>query len=185
MHVAGGVRRADVEQLDADAVEVELEPVVDQRRRRRQLDAGEVPVGERAGECGHGGIGAVARRRAAPASSAGSRAELLGAQAVADDLGVGEELVAPAVVAVVVRVDDAPRRARPDARVVLDHLARVRQVPERVDDQAAAAVDEAGVARAEPAILLQAGVDVGASSTSSMAEPVPPALLRWQRLRRS
>ena len=40
--------------------------------------------------------------------------EPLGAQAVADDLGaeLGEELVAPAVVAVVVGVDQAPGRAR-------------------------------------------------------------------------
>src|SRR5262249_5290024 len=87
--------------------------------------------------------------------------ELRRAQAVADDLRAREELVAPAVIAVVVRVDDPARGPRPDPRVGRGQIARVRQVPEGVDDEPAAAVDETGVARAEPAILLQAGVHRG------------------------
>src|SRR6185369_8258579 len=82
------------------------------------------------------------------------------AAAVADDLGVPEELVPPAVVAVVMRVHHPCRRPVPDPGVGLDQAPRVRQVPERVDDQPAPAVDEAGVARAEAAIGLEAGVDV-------------------------
>ena len=79
---------------------------------------------------------------------------------MADDLGAAKQLIAPAVVAVVVRVDDAIGRTLPDTRVLLDELARVRQIPERVDDQAAGAIDQAGVAGTQSTIFLQAGINV-------------------------
>ena len=138
--VARGVGRSDPEQLDPRAVQVELEPVVDQRRRRSQLDAGEVPIGEQAGHVGHGGIGAVGGAAQRLHHLWALAHELLGAQTVPDDLGIGEELVAPAVVAVAMRVDDTLRRALPDSGVLRDHVARVRQVPEGVDHHTAAVV---------------------------------------------
>ena len=58
--------------------------------------------------------------------------------------------------------DDAAGGALPHAPVGLDQAAGVRQVPEGVDHQAPGAVDEAGVARAEAAVGLEAGVDVAA-----------------------
>jgi hypothetical protein len=87
-------------------------------------------------------------------------AEAGGAQAVADDLGAGEELIAPAVVAVVVRVDHPARRPFPDPRVLLHQGAGLRQVPEGVDDHAAAAIDQPRVAPAQAAVRLQAGIHV-------------------------
>src|SRR5262249_46164968 len=50
--VTRGVRGPDPEEVHRDAVELELEPLVDQGRRRGQLDALEVPVGELRGEIG-------------------------------------------------------------------------------------------------------------------------------------
>ena len=65
-----------------------------------------------------------------------------------DDLGLREELIAPAVVAVVVRIDQSLGGFTPDARVVFDQLACVRQIPEGVYHQPAAAIDKAGIAPA-------------------------------------
>jgi hypothetical protein len=48
-----------------------------------------------------------------------------GHRPVRDALGALEELIAPDVVAVLVRVDDAPRHGRPDPAEQLDHPARV------------------------------------------------------------
>ena len=72
-----------------------------------------------------------------------------------DDLGTLEELVAPDVVAVLVRVDHAPRHARPDLAEQLDHPAPVGQVRLRVDDHAAAQIDEPRVRVAHAVLLVQ------------------------------
>src|SRR5207244_7915116 len=66
----------------------------------------------------------------------------------------------PAVVAVRVRVDDLPRRFLPHARVAGDQLARVGEIPEGIDHEPSGSVHESGVAAAEAAIFLKAGVDV-------------------------
>src|SRR5262249_39642160 len=83
-----------------------------------------------------------------------------GAQPMADDLGAAEQLVAPAMVAVVMSVDHAAGRGRPHPGVQIDQLAGVRQVPEGGDDPPSCTIDEAGVAGSQPAIFLQAGVDI-------------------------
>ncbi len=159
--VSGRVRRTDPDEMRREPVEVELQPLVDQRRGRRQLDLREIPVGELRRDVGDRRLAAsrgVAQRLQHARVLLG---EILRAQAVADDLGAGKELVAPAVVAVVVRVDDPARRARPHAPVRRDQIARVRQVPEGVDDEAAVAVQQTGVAGSETTILLHAGVHRG------------------------
>jgi hypothetical protein len=43
-HVTDRVRRPDVAQLDAESVEIEVEAIVEDRRRRCQFDAAEVPL---------------------------------------------------------------------------------------------------------------------------------------------
>ena len=63
------------------------------------------------------------------------------------------------------------RGPSPDARVGLDHLPRVGQVPEGVDDEPAGAVHEAGVAGAEAAVGLEAGVDVAGDLTELHVPP--------------
>src|SRR5205809_319381 len=104
--------------------------------------------------------------RAIPQSEfAGLRAEFV-------RVGLGnQELVPPAVVAVVVRVHHPARGPSPDARVGLDHLPRVGQVPEGVDDEAAGPVHEPRVAGPEAALLLEAGVDVARDLTQLHAVP--------------
>src|SRR4029077_13420670 len=124
-----------------------------------ELDAAEVPVGELGGEVGR-------RRIAAPGRAADRlhhlralEPELLGAEPMADDLGLREELVAPAMVAVAMRVHDTTRRLATDARVGRDQVTRMWQIPEGVDDETAAGGDEAGVAAPETAVFLEARVD--------------------------
>ena len=87
-------------------------------------------------------------------------AEGLDTEPAGDDLRRGEELVAPAVIPVLVRVHHPASRLGPDLLVVADHLSRVRQVPEGVDHHAPGTVHQSGVAVAESPVLLQAGVDV-------------------------
>ena len=147
--VAVGVGRADVDELDRRAVQIDLEAVVEEDGRRRELDSGEVPRLQCALEPGEARLARDVHALDGLEDGRVLLGERFGAAAVADELGLGEELIAPAVVAVVVGVDDASRRRVPDPRVAFDHLAGVRQVPEGVDDEAAAAVDEAGVAAAE------------------------------------
>src|SRR5262249_16227285 len=83
-----------------------------------------------------------------------------GAGAMTDDLGLREELVPPAVVAVVMGVDDPPGGPLPHAPVLLDQAAGVGEVPEGVHHEPPAAVHQAGVAGAQAAVGLQAGVHV-------------------------
>src|SRR5215470_2962895 len=82
------------------------------------------------------------------------------AQAMPDDLGSRKQLIAVAMVAVVMRIEDAARRFAPDARIVFDQLAGAPQIPERVNDKAAATVDKTRIAPTQPAVRLQTGVNV-------------------------
>ncbi len=109
--VADGVRRTDVDELDRKVRERQVETIFEQSGRRRQHDVGEVVLAQGGGKL---------RQRRVVAGSVADRLHQLGAllgegfgaQAMADDLGALEELVAPAVIAVVVRVDDATAPAR-------------------------------------------------------------------------
>src|SRR5262249_55800823 len=91
-----------------------------------------------------------------------------------DDLGAGEELVAPAMIAVVMRVDDPSRRRLQYGCVFGDQRTRVRQVPEGVDHEPAAAVDEPRVTGAEAAIRLEADVHVGCDPPELHTDSLPP-----------
>src|SRR5215470_4615111 len=82
------------------------------------------------------------------------------AQTMPDDLGLRKQLIAIAMVAVVMRVEDAARRFAPDARIVFDQLARASQIPERVNDEATATVDKTRIAPTQTAVWLQTGVNV-------------------------
>ena len=79
----------------------------------------------------------------------------LGHRAVGDDLRALEELIAPDVVRVFVRVDDALRHGGPHLAEHLDHLPRMGQVRLRVDHHAPAQVDEAGVGVTHAVLLDQ------------------------------
>src|SRR5207247_4932422 len=108
---------------------------VDERLWWTELDAGEVPVGEAAREGRERGVAAAAGVPQRLHELRPLLAELGGAEPVADDLGVGEKLVPPAVVAVPVRVDHASRRRLPHTRVRIAHLAGAGQTPEPVHDE--------------------------------------------------
>ena len=79
----------------------------------------------------------------------------LGHRPVGDDLRALEELIAPDVVPVFVRVDDAFRHGGPHLAEQLDHLPRMGQVRLRVDHNTPAPVDEAGVGVAHAVLLVQ------------------------------
>ena len=111
--IAGRVRRTDVEQFDRGAVEVQRRVAVDQGGRRRQLDSFEVESTQAVHEARERPELIV--RRVAERHEQGGRGltrEVLGAEAMTDDLRtrVGEELVAPAMITVVVSVHDSSRR---------------------------------------------------------------------------
>ena len=135
--VARGVRRPDLDHLDLAPAHVELEGALEGARRRAQLDALEVERLEQRGERAEArrparpraASGARARARdrrcrprgAASARARGSSPAMSSAHALrADHLGAGEQLVAPAVVAVGVGVDrsggSAPARSRAHLR---------------------------------------------------------------------
>ena len=94
-----------------------------------------------------------------------------------DDLGAGDEFVAVGVIAVGVRVHQPVDVGGGRVGVLhrVEHLAGVRQVEQRVDEQRlAAADDQPGVAPAPAAIGLQPGVGV-------VAEVVEAAFVREAR----
>jgi hypothetical protein len=78
----------------------------------------------------------------------------LGHRAMGDDFRAFEELIAPNVVGVFMRVDDTLRHGRPDLAEHLDHLAGVCQVRLGVDHHAAAHIDESGIGVANPVLLV-------------------------------
>jgi hypothetical protein len=158
--VGDGVRRPDIDQVDLEPVQVERHPLIDQRGRWREPDVVEVVVGQGCDEA----LGARNRdlavdhrlqhRRGSFAPHAFLHA------AMTDDLRPGELLVAPAMIAVVVRVDDAGRRGPENVFVEPLHATSPRQVPEGVDHHGTAAGHQAGVTPAQSAIRLQAGIDI-------------------------
>ena len=130
-----------------------VEAAVERARRRRQRDAVEREVAEEAAEQ----LADVAGRRVeAGEHRRGDLAHLLGARRRGDDLGAGDELVAVAVVAVGVGVDDGVdgrRRGAPGERV--EHLLGQLQVEQRVDEQRGpVADDQPGVAPAPRPVAL-------------------------------
>ena len=154
--VALGVRRADLDQLDLPPADLQPEPAVERAGRRRQLDAVEVELAEEAAEqvtdlAGRVVQGAEHRRRYV--------VHLLGGGRGGDDLGVGDQLVAVAVVAVGVGVDDGGDRRRPcRALERLEHLGGQAEVEQRVDEQRrTVADDETGVAPAPRPVTLDVG----------------------------
>ena len=143
--VAGLSTRPDVDQVHLGSVEVEHEPVLEERRRRHRRDAAEIVVPL---ELPGGGEGArmessepEAREQATriveqllDRTQVGGLLHATGHRSMRDDLGALEQLVPPHVAPVRAGVDDAPRHARPDPAEQLDHPARVRQVRLAQDD---------------------------------------------------
>ncbi len=160
------VARPHVDEVHFRAVEIQHVPLLEHRRRQHQLDAVEVVVLLQL--LGDGQRARVQGLEQHPREEAiGTLDQLLGLlrvgdlrhqlldRPVRDDLGTLEELVPPHVVAVLVRVDHALGHARPDLAEQLDHLPPVGQVRLRVDDHAAAQVDEPGVRIADEILLVQ------------------------------
>ena len=156
--VAGGVRRADVDQLHGDAVEVELQALVDQRRRRAELDAAEVPVGEPTGEVGDRRLVAAARRRAASASPRAARAPKAAAQRRWPMISAcGKSWFPHAWSPLWCVLTTRPAGARHTWRSA-SISARVWARSQKVSTtRPPPRFDEAGVAGAEPPLLLEAG----------------------------
>jgi hypothetical protein len=74
---------------------------------------------------------------------------------VCDDLCTLKELIAPDVVPVFVRVDDAFRHGGPHLAEQLDHLSRMSRVRLRVDNHSATPIDKSRVRIAYPVFLVQ------------------------------
>jgi hypothetical protein len=137
------VARPDVDQVDLRAVEIQHVPLLEHRRRQHQSDVVEVVVlmqllgdGERPRVHGleqHTREEAIGRLdQLLGFLRVGDVRHQFPDRPVRDDLGALEELVAPDVVTVLVRVDHAPGHAAPDLAEQLDHLAPVGQVGLRV-----------------------------------------------------
>ena len=107
------MRRPDLDQLDRSAADVEVEAAVERARRQRELDAVELEGAEEAPEQLADLAAAPAFR---PASSDGGTSPISSAAAVEATISAPrDELVAVAVVAVGVRVDErGDRGARRD-----------------------------------------------------------------------
>ena len=159
--VAGLVARPHVDQVRLGPVEVEHEPVLEERRRLHRGDPVEVVVPLQLPGDGQGarvpGPEEQARKQATGVveqplerSRVGGLPHATGHGSMRDDLGALEQLVPPDVSPVFVGVDDAPRHARPDPAEQRDHLARVGQVRLGVDHHPAAQVDEPRVRVATP-----------------------------------
>ena len=114
-HVAPGVRGPHLDEVDLGVADPQGQLAVEGGGRGHDLDVGEVEGPEhRPHELPAGPSGGAAMSAASRAG--GSSRHLLGAGPGADDLGVAHELVAPAVVAVGVGVDDRADGPRPPAR---------------------------------------------------------------------
>ena len=159
-HVAAGVGRADLDQLDRATADVEVEAAVEGARRAgvSSMPSKSNSPKNAAEQVADLARGALSR----PASSAGGTSLIsCAAAAGGDDLGAVEQLVAVAVVAVGVGVDDRRRSARSGERPPSRRAcAAVRsQVEQGVDQQRrAVADDQAGVAPSPAAVGLQVGV---------------------------
>jgi hypothetical protein len=154
-----------VDQVDFGAVEVELVARVEQGRGENELDPFEVVVLQQLlASCHDAGVEPLeceARKQSTdsvqePLTVVRPRdlPHPVGHRPVRDNLGALEELIAPDVVRVLVRVDDAPRHSRPHAAEQFDHATRVGQVRLRIDHHASGQVDEAGVRVADSILLV-------------------------------
>ena len=157
---------ADVDHMDLRAVEVQLVADVEQGRRQDEFDAIEVIVLQqlesRGRETGVDGLEGLASGLIGDAVQQipellriGDLLHPLGNRPVGDDLRVREKLIAPDVVPVLVRNDDAFRHGRPHRAEQLDHLPRMGLVRLRVDHHAAPQIDETRVRIAHPVLLVQ------------------------------
>ena len=131
--VAGGVRRTDLDQLDHASTDLDVEPAVERARRQAHVDAVELEVTEEPAEqvadvaLGLGQPGEHRRRHLGHLVRCGRGG---------DDLGAVDELVAVAVVAVGVGVDQrGDRGGVGDRRHRLEHPPGEAQVEQRVDEQ--------------------------------------------------
>ena len=155
-HVPSRVRRPDLDQLDLTPSDIERQAAVERPRRRRRLDAIEVERAEEAAEQ----VTDLTRRGGQPAQQC--RRNLLhlgGGRGGRHDLGVGDELVAVAVVPVGVGVHDGRDRRGPGVRREgRQHRRRQPEIEQRVDEQRdAVADDQAGVAPSPRAVALDVG----------------------------
>ena len=172
--VAVGVRGSDLDQVDGPVADREVEPALERRAGRAQLDAleGEGPedAADVGGELGTEVVGVLEhvhelRRRGLELGGGARRRVDLGARR--------EELVAEAVVAVAVRVHRrVDRAALGDAAHRVEHVPGELEVEERVDEQRrAVGRDQPRVAPAPAAVGLQVGIE-------PVPELVEPPLVR-------
>ena len=189
--VAGGVGRADLDQLDDTAADLELEPAVERAGRQRELDAVELEVAEEAAE----EVADLARRMVQRRQHRRRHlGHLVGGGARGHDLGAVHELVAVAVVAVGMGVHHGARSAptgwrRPSTSSIAAVRRRSNSVSTSSDDPVAD--DQAGVAPAPPTVRLE----VGEAPVAELVQPVLVAVCQshpafnstsgalWRRLR--
>lgn len=155
--VAFGVGRPDVDHVDFQTVEIVGRVAVENGRGRNKFDARELERRELVLEVAQV-LGWIDQRANGLSLRRQEMMEAVGTATVTDDLGVGEQLVAPAVIAVVVGVEQPLRGIGVHGGEKVDHALRKPQVVERVDNEAATARDQAGVAPPEAAVFLLAGI---------------------------
>ena len=107
--IAFGMRGTDVDDIDRHAIEVIASIRVEHRRRRREDDIAEVEGRELVDEIAQV-LGRVGHRANRLGLGRREMREAFGTSSVRDDLGAGEQLIAPTMVAVVMGVDEALRR---------------------------------------------------------------------------
>ena len=131
--VASGVGRADLDQLDETTTHLDVETVVESARRRCEFDAGEVERSEERPEQFTHFPGCIVERRH---HGCGYLVHLCRCCARSDDLGLGDELVAVAVVAVGVCVEQcADGCTCRERRQGVEHALCECEVEQCVDEQ--------------------------------------------------
>ena len=159
--VARGVGRADISDLCLQAVEIERQVAVDHPVGGHQLHVVKVELAECCHQSGQAG-GRVLHSGHCCGLRGGELVKPLGAAGVGDDLRVLEDLVPPAVIAVVVGVDHSGRGLGMHFGVQIGHLGGEPLVVEGVDHHATSSSNETRVAPAQAPVGLQAGVQTGA-----------------------
>ena len=176
--VAAGVGRAHLDQFHCRFADLEAQPALERAIGRRVSDPLELEAAEALDQ-------EVADQATVRAGAAHQRRErfrcrrlhLVGGGLRGDDLGAGDEFVAVGVIAVGVRVHQPVDVGGGRVGVLhrVEHLAGVRQVEQRVDEQRlVAADDQPRVAPAPAAVGLQPGV-------GAVAEVVEAAFVREAR----
>ena len=127
--VSLGVGRADMEQIDTNALKVDGRVMVDHGGRWGEDHLGEVEVRPLLMDRSHR-LGWVDHRADHLGPFRGEIHESISTSAVRDDLGSAEHLIAPAVIAVVVGVDQSCRGLRMHLGVEVCQFACERDVVE-------------------------------------------------------